>query len=335
MRNSKQLIEIISQQKDDRFCLSNIIDDPSPTPRFKELAGMPHSELLETLARDTILFIQDVLEEREISMADWNGAQPLFTELEDESAIPRLFAAFLWASMMAGRAPDYILPWISNLPHLKVVPEEGDIGGVTYEELKKFAMRALSHPKVQATTVRIVELASMPLFVAITAQIEVRDIVFFTFDYDTSLFGFSGLDVVYINVSAFSRLVDSKSAGLQRFLPTAVKLAFASVLIQENARIKMRKSKDDPMHYGPGGLKEKYGYVKPSLLDPGVLSEIFAYDTWGVPAWLMCSALQGDLLSQFLSAFENHTAFPRIPGGGVPDYEFKSGMYKVLVSYFG
>jgi len=283
---------------------------------YVKLGALSQADLIEELSKRVIVNLKDVLEEVPI---DWNILEPLFNDVSD-SAVPRLFASLLFSYTLAHLEKSGIAGRLGSLTDLKIVPND-KIGGIPFADLQKFAKDALDHPKVRAATERVLKEAttlSNP-----TIDGEITAVKFVEYKTDTSLFGFSGLGTVYINVASFAEQIAKYSASLKDGLPNAVKLAYTSIIIHENARIKFRKMADNPVHYGPAELR-KYRVYKPHVLEIGVLAEIFAYDS--APAWFQSTDRK--VLEDFVVAFRDKKEFPSF--ADVPCYDFRPGMYHVI-----
>jgi len=293
---------------------------------------MPSQEGFSALADTVLLCLARAFGERPIKKSNINLLRGLLAPPDPHSpeALARLFPALYicetWQETSVSPHSSQIISYFTHLPFLKFVPEGGDLCGVPFEELKRFGLKALLHPKIQEVTNTLIGEAfsnASPLY----DKHRVPNVQFVDWDREPYLFGFGGFNTVYINVTAFTDMIRlNKGRYLEGFEQIAVKLMVASIVIQEHTRMQCRKVCDDVRVVIPRQLKSKYLFVRPTLLDPGVLVEIFAYGCGLAPAWL--EGPKRKPYDAFLEAFENGTPFPE--GNVFLPNEFVPGMYRVL-----
>jgi len=296
-------------------------------PEFQQLEKMLPDERLGALADVTLMVLAGAVNTvTKKELADVKAL--LMPDTNNPVAVAKLFLS-LYISAGWGKSPQscIIVPYFASVKSLEFIPE-GNIAGVTFDELRSFALKALSHPKIQETAATVLHKCyeyhgyrKPPAY----EQQEVCNIQFISVP-DIELFGFAGIGTVYINTSAFAHNLESNTR-LEGLHSIAVKLTVASIVIQENTRIQFRKMHNAINIATSSALRSKYDFVRPSLQDPGILVEVLAYDCGGVPDWLHGWSCMREFYEQFVSAFENGTPFPY---DKIARVDFVLGLYKVV-----
>eukprot|EP00026_Physarum_polycephalum_P005127 Phypoly_transcript_05155.p1 GENE.Phypoly_transcript_05155~~Phypoly_transcript_05155.p1 ORF type:complete len:306 (+),score=24.87 Phypoly_transcript_05155:1024-1941(+) len=201
---------------------------------------------------------------------------------EGDTAIARMFAAL---HLVNGH--DFEVSDLYNLQNLKLVDSDKiKIGIHSLEDLKKWTVKLLTHPRAQKVFRDIIDTTFPALQnpVHVPPVELVKNVVFFDLDNDPELWAFSGIGTVYVNCSSLRKGLESftieGTANIEMRGDLSVKLMVAAIGLFEAANMAVRKVQNDLLFVPDPNIKfHNLGN------SPGAIAQVRFFDlpllNWG------------------------------------------------------
>jgi len=225
----------------------------------------------------------------------------LFSDPSNPSTEARLFAAL---HLLKKHLPDS-RGW-DDLLSIKIV-HSGEVAGVGLSQLKAWAVSLIYHPrawKILTEVVRTTHPDPKPPIEITPTNLEPK-VHFFTSD-NTSLWAFSGIGTIFLNLSAFSKAYDDCQARAnfdELLFPNTLKLLVAAVGYHVIVHLAVWKAANDANAFEVSEeMDRNYGHFY--LCEPGLVAQIRFFGLGGIPD---LARLNAETTKVFCEYVENRT----------------------------
>lgn len=244
--------------------------------------------------------------ESPLSVKDVRELLAYFKETGDE-ADARLFASLPLLKQFKPQTHGEKV--CKTLRTLKLVTDNLKVGDVSLSDLKAWAVKLLSHPRGKKVLTDMVDTIDEGGFTL--DGLTENSIRFISSEYGVELWGFSGIDKIYINIAALNGAhKEAISLGYwsSKDLEMYTKMLVAVIGFTEAAHCALRKVDDDAKDWKFSVIHQFYTHC--SSRDPGVIAQTELFTK--LLDWQLFSSSQESVREMFKYFDSSATEPPKI-----------------------